>query len=99
MYEKFSKKSNEDMISASGIPALRSFCYTITAEKQLLEAKHFLKTRLPTLLNSMEIWIDNDSQEQQTQSESKLMAERKQKAYTAIERSKTQVSLQDIGPP
>jgi hypothetical protein len=47
-----------DMVQASGIPALRSFCYSVTAQKQLLEARHFLSPRLGALLNSMQIWVD-----------------------------------------
>lgn len=58
-YEKYTRKGDLDMVNASGIPALRLFCYSITAQKQLLEAKHFLTTRLGTLLNSLQIWVDS----------------------------------------
>ena len=57
-YEKYTRKGDLHMVNASGIPALRSFCYSITAQKQLLEAKHFLTSRLGTLLNSLQIWVD-----------------------------------------
>ena len=48
-YKKFTRKGNLDMIQASGIPALRSFCYSITAQSQLLESKFFLTSRLGSL--------------------------------------------------
>ncbi|RFU23756.1 hypothetical protein B7463_g12581, partial [Scytalidium lignicola] len=54
-YEKYVRKGDLHMVDASGIPALRSFCYSITAQKQLLEAKHYLATRLGILLNSIQI--------------------------------------------
>jgi hypothetical protein len=58
-YEKFSQKGNADMVRASGIPELRRFCHTITAGAQLLEAKHFLKSTLSSLLNSIELWASS----------------------------------------
>jgi hypothetical protein len=62
MYEKFTKRGNSDMVrsmvSASGIPGLRRFCHSITADARLLEAKHFLRSTLSSLLNSMEIWAN-----------------------------------------
>jgi len=63
-YEKYTRKGDIDMIAASGIPSLRSFCYSVTAQKQLLEAQHFLKSRLGVLLNSMEIWVDGFQENQ-----------------------------------
>jgi hypothetical protein len=57
-YKKFTRKGNLDMIQASGIPALRSFCYSITAQSQLLESKFFLTSRLGGLLNSLQIWVE-----------------------------------------
>ncbi len=58
-YEKFSRKGNTEFVIASGIPELRRFCHSITAEAQLLEAKHFLQSTLSSLLNSIELWADS----------------------------------------
>jgi hypothetical protein len=55
-YETFSEEGDTDMVRASGIPELRRFCHTITADAQLLEAKHFIRSKLACLLNSAEIW-------------------------------------------
>jgi hypothetical protein len=55
-YEKYSRKGNTEMVHASGIPELRRFCHTITAEAQLREAKHFLQSTLSSLLGSVELW-------------------------------------------
>ncbi|KAH8649442.1 hypothetical protein BGZ60DRAFT_534676 [Tricladium varicosporioides] len=58
-YEKFSRKGNTEIVHASGIPELRRFCHTITAGAQLLEAKHFLQSTLPSLLSSVELWASS----------------------------------------
>jgi hypothetical protein len=58
-YKKFTRKGNLDMVRASGIPALRSFCYSITAQSQLLESKYLLTSRLESLLNSLHIWVES----------------------------------------
>lgn len=55
-YEKYSAEGVVDMVNASGIPELRRFCYSITAEAQFLEAKHFLQSRLSSMLSSIQLW-------------------------------------------
>lgn len=47
------------MIQKSGIPELRRFCRKITASAQLLQALHFMRSRLPSLLNSIALWLDS----------------------------------------
>lgn len=47
------------MVLASGVPDLRRFCYKITAQAQLLEAKHFLQSTLSSLLSSVEIYASS----------------------------------------
>ncbi len=66
-YEKFSRKGNAEMVRASGIPELRRFCHTITAEAQLLEAKHFLKSTLSSLLSSVELWASGSPPQPQVE--------------------------------
>lgn len=56
-YTKFSRKGNVELVQASGIPALRQFCHSITADAQLREARHFLQASLFTLVNSVELWV------------------------------------------
>ncbi len=56
-YHKFSRKGNAELVQASGIPALRKFCHSITADAQLREARHFLQASLFTLVNSAELWV------------------------------------------
>lgn len=58
-YEKYSKKGNMEYVNASGIPKLRSFCYSVAANAQFLEAKHFLQSSLSSLVNSVESWAEN----------------------------------------
>lgn len=58
-YEKFSRKGNAEMVRASGVPDVRRFCHSITAGAQLLEAKHFLQSKLSSLLNSIELWANS----------------------------------------
>lgn len=59
MYEKYSRKGNGEFIEASGIPDLRKFCFQITADAQLLEAKRFLKSSLFNLLTSFEVCLNS----------------------------------------
>lgn len=63
-YETFSEEGSTAMVKASGIPELRQFCHSITADAQLLEARHFLRSTLPSLLNSVEIWASNHNNNQ-----------------------------------
>ncbi|KAK4152198.1 hypothetical protein C8A00DRAFT_35109 [Chaetomidium leptoderma] len=57
-YAKHSRKgTNTELIRASGIPALRRFCYGITADAQLREARHFLQAGVFGLVNSLELWV------------------------------------------
>lgn len=58
-YEKYSRKGINEMVRASGIPELRRFCHTITADAQLREAKHFLQSTLSSLLSSVEVWASS----------------------------------------
>ncbi|KAF4472847.1 hypothetical protein FALBO_253 [Fusarium albosuccineum] len=58
-YEKYCPKGNNEFVEASGIPELRRFCHTLTAEAQLNEAKHFLKSKLSTVLNSLDLWASS----------------------------------------
>ncbi|KAF4988855.1 hypothetical protein FDECE_14901 [Fusarium decemcellulare] len=58
-YEKYCPKGNNEFVEASGVPELRRFCHTLTAEAQLNEAKHYLKSKLSTVLNSLDLWASN----------------------------------------
>ncbi|EED22855.1 hypothetical protein TSTA_063360 [Talaromyces stipitatus ATCC 10500] len=55
-YKKFSDQGNAGMVCTSGIPELRRFCLSMAAEPRLLEAKDFLQSKLPSLLNSITFW-------------------------------------------
>ncbi|EXV00317.1 Ras GTPase family protein [Metarhizium robertsii] len=55
IYEKHVPKGNSEFVAASGIPELRRFCHTITADAQLQEATHFLKSSIPSFLTTLEI--------------------------------------------
>lgn len=47
------------MVKKSGIPELRRFCRKITASAQLLQALNFMRSKLPSLLNSIKIWTES----------------------------------------
>ncbi|QKD53759.2 uncharacterized protein FOBCDRAFT_260326 [Fusarium oxysporum Fo47] len=63
-YEKYCPKGNNTFVDASGIPDLRRFCHTLTADAQLNEAKHYLRSRLSALLNSLDLWANSSLDEQ-----------------------------------
>lgn len=62
-YEKHAKKGRIQFVEASGIPEVRRFCHTITAQAQLEESKNFLLSKLPSLLSSARLWMEKTLQE------------------------------------
>jgi hypothetical protein len=46
------------MLQSSGIPHLRWFIQGISSESQILETEHFLNTRLLTLLEKIDMWLN-----------------------------------------
>jgi hypothetical protein len=59
IYEKYGQSSQTNMVKASGVPALRAYCHNIMADLQLKAAQKYLTLDLPSLLNSLENWIEN----------------------------------------
>lgn len=55
-YEKFCRKGNTELVKASGVPDLRRFCHGTMADAQLRDARHLVRSSLPSLLNSVDIW-------------------------------------------
>ncbi|KAL9562087.1 hypothetical protein ACKAV7_014010 [Fusarium commune] len=64
-YEKYCPKGNTDLVKASGIPELRCFCHTLTADAQFNEGKHFLRSRLSALLNTLDLWASSSLEKQE----------------------------------
>jgi hypothetical protein len=57
-YQEHSETGNVDMVEKSGVPELRRFCRKITARAQLLQALHYIRSEVPSLLNSIKIWVE-----------------------------------------
>ena len=57
LYEKNVEKGQRAAIQASEIPELRRRCHAVTAQSRYMEAKNLLVSSLPSLLNSMKIWV------------------------------------------
>ncbi|KAH7359284.1 hypothetical protein B0T11DRAFT_355944 [Plectosphaerella cucumerina] len=55
-YEKLCELGETDRVQATGIPALRLYCHTITADARLAEARYWMKTTVPGFLQSAEAW-------------------------------------------
>lgn len=66
-YEKYCPKGNTKFVEASGVPDLRRFCHTVTADAQFNEAKHFLKSRLSALLITLDLWADSSLRKQEVE--------------------------------
>lgn len=62
VYDKYTKSGNTEMVELSGIPALRAFCYTATAQRQWMKAIYFLKTTLAESLHSLEVLMSQAAQ-------------------------------------
>jgi hypothetical protein len=60
LYEESVAKQDTGLVDASGIPALRRFCYGTTASAQLISTKNFLESQLGNLLCSVQIWLDKN---------------------------------------
>ncbi|KAK6604057.1 hypothetical protein H4I95_05960 [Botrytis cinerea] len=58
-YEDYVEEGDNEMIQKSGIPELRRFCRKITASAQLMQALHFMRSTVPSLLNSITLWLDS----------------------------------------
>ena len=56
LYEKHAQKGNAEAVHASGIPAVRRFCHAVSADVQLYEAQHYLRSSLFSLVSSLHIW-------------------------------------------
>jgi hypothetical protein len=48
----------EQMLRSSGIPELRDFIQGIPSKSQIAETRHFLNTRLLTLLEKTNMWLN-----------------------------------------
>lgn len=75
------------MIQKSGIPELRRFCRKITASAQLMQALHFMRSTVPSLLNSITLWLDSVQINAQVQDDST-----KTVVLDCYERSRNEVS-------
>ena len=62
-YEKFSRNGDVEYVRKTGIPELRRFCHSLTATSQFMGAKHYLESRLPSLLNSIKLVAEVDPEE------------------------------------
>lgn len=58
-YFDCSRKGDITGVNASGIPALRRRCYMVSADASLLEARNYLLSTLPSLLESTKLWIQS----------------------------------------
>lgn len=58
-YEKYSRKGKTEFVQDSGIPAVRQFCHSITADAQLRHARQVLQCELAGRLNSLILWASS----------------------------------------
>jgi len=65
-YEKYKhSKGTSDvaprLVTTSGIPELRRFCYSLSTQSRFDEAMHFLRTTLPSILTSIGVHAKPES--------------------------------------
>ncbi|KAH6682229.1 hypothetical protein F5X68DRAFT_192586 [Plectosphaerella plurivora] len=58
-YEKYCERNDAALVRASGIPSLRRYCFTVTANDRLVDARSWIQTSVPGLLNSAELWASS----------------------------------------
>lgn len=77
LYEKHVKKNNVEIVMASGVPEVRSYCVGLTAQRHLHDARDFLAFRLSKMVNSLLLWADKTQDVEAHQQDLKnLQAER-----------------------
>jgi hypothetical protein len=63
-YEESSRRPqvgmDGDLRTISGIPEVRKFCYSLSAESRLRDAIHFLRTTIPSLIASISMHAKDD---------------------------------------
>ncbi|KAK2596612.1 hypothetical protein QQS21_006288 [Conoideocrella luteorostrata] len=89
MYSDHIRNGNLEFIMASGIPELRKFCHTITADAQMQEANHFLTSSIPSLLTSLEIRIGGLCTGDEERATTQLM---KNKIHAKLNETSTEVT-------
>ncbi|PGH23258.1 hypothetical protein AJ80_02674 [Polytolypa hystricis UAMH7299] len=57
--KRYREPANFEEVEMSGIPGLRTFCYTIPAEALYASANNFLQNSLPSLVRSLQLWHDS----------------------------------------
>lgn len=58
-YNKYSQRGDSQSVIASGIPDLRRCCHSIAADAQFMESKNFLLATIPSLVASVQLWIES----------------------------------------
>ncbi|CAK7218513.1 hypothetical protein SEUCBS140593_003572 [Sporothrix eucalyptigena] len=58
-YDEYTLAGNRDLITESQIPALRTYCRTISVDAQMAETKQYLHCEMPELLTSLGLWASS----------------------------------------
>ncbi|KAF2183055.1 hypothetical protein K469DRAFT_584335 [Zopfia rhizophila CBS 207.26] len=95
-YEKYAKKGRVEFVEASGIPEVRRFCHTITAQSQLDESKNFLLSKLPSLLSSARLWMEKTLQEADDSATTETIRDELLESINLAENEKTVEFKSDI---
>jgi Dynamin family len=59
-YHSSVAKNDMNSIRASGVPELRRFSFSLASSTQYVQYEHFLKTLVPDVLNSMQVWVEGN---------------------------------------
>jgi hypothetical protein len=54
----YQEQESHQAVDLSGIPDLRRYCLSLPGRALFRSADTYLETRLPALINSLEIWLD-----------------------------------------
>lgn len=78
-------------LELSGIISLRRHCLGLVAGHQLQDATHFMRNEIPSLISSVELWVQSGSQRIATETRALI-----REASKSVERDMRNVSVANV---
>ena len=81
----YEENRDSETVTISGIPEVRQFCRSITADAQLLDAQNFLDNSLPDLIATAKIWATRQKWENRDKERMEKIREKKEMIYEVFD--------------
>lgn len=93
LYDKYARKGDAEVVRASMVPAVRRHCRATGADAQLRGARHYLRSELFGLLNSLRIWCGSALREGE---EARSVEETRRVLFRALDDAVCPPSTRDV---